>query len=663
MFRKILIANRGEIAVRIIKTLDRMGIGSVAVYADQDRDALHTRLAGESIPLKGNDLGSTYLNAGKMIEIALRSGAGAIHPGYGFLSENADFASAVAEAGLVFIGPSPGVIRIMGDKSMAAKTVSSLGLPVIEGREGDVSELLEFFRKAGSSVFPLMIKAAAGGGGKGMRKVMNYPELQEALQISSREAMNYFGDPRIRVERLIEDARHVEVQVLADRAGNILLAGERECSVQRRFQKVIEESPSAFLTEKTRRKMFEISRQIAAGTGYLNAGTIEYLVDTEQNFYFLEMNTRIQVEHPVTEMVTGTDIVEQQILIAAGRLLNPGFTVLQPEGHAVEARIYAEDPAEGFTPSPGMIYLNRITSFPGIRIDQGTGQEFMVHPAFDPLVAKVSAHGTDRREAIGNLSLALSDAAVSGSRTNRMFLKAILEDADFVENRLSVNWLEKKAVTIIRRMNEQMNGTPQEEIFALWLTFRLFGHKPDRLPIPWNRVKRLRSLFKKTVVFNDKYIELCVPTINNDHFVFEADGQPYQVDVSLIAGSELQVDLDGKMLSGVVSAGKDIEDMVFIRGMEFRIKPLDFLPSGPFLTDQSSAGRSGKHIIKSPLHGRIVGLNAETGKKVLKGELLFILDAMKIENRIIAPFDGQITDVKVNIGDQVELDQPVLVIE
>ena len=519
MFKRVLIANRGEIAVRIISTLKKTGIGSVALYTLPDEGSLHTRMADECFLLRGDTLSETYLNQDEIIRIALHCGADAIHPGYGFLSENADFAEAVVKAGLTFIGPSPELIRLMGDKVAARKSVFGMGLPIIPGIEGNPESLLALLGKGDSGMFPVMIKAAAGGGGKAMRRVNDIPELEEGLVIASREAMNYFGNGELCVEKYFENARHIEVQVLADKYGNILIPGERDCTVQRRFQKVIEEAPSLFLKENTRTKLFDASRRIVEELGYENAGTIEFLVDHNQDFYFLEMNTRIQVEHPVTEMITGLDLVHLQIMIAAGDQIPGAGGVIVPEGHAIEARLYAENPDEGFLPAPGRIHAYSEPSFPGIRIDSGIDGPSTLHPEYDPMIAKIIAHGRSRQEAIETLKSALGEFVISGTLNNRLFLKEILDDPDFLSNTLTTGWLEASRDRLVRNLSEKAGRRAKTDILALWLTKALHTAPQGSASGIWHEIGYWRQIICKSVVFDGRQFDLFVDSFQPE-FLF-----------------------------------------------------------------------------------------------------------------------------------------------
>lgn len=445
MFKKILIANRGEIAVRIQRACRELGIRTVAVFSEADRQAMHVRYADEAYFLGPAPARESYLRGDKIIEIARKCGAEAIHPGYGFLAERADFAQACADAGLVFIGPKPSSIAAMGDKAAARATVARAGVPVVPGTEGQGAlrddDLLALAPKIG---FPLLIKATAGGGGKGMRRVNSLEEMPDLLRAARREAEASFGDGNVYLEKLIEGAHHIEFQILADRFGNVIHLGERECSLQRRHQKLIEETPSPFLgnDEALRRRMGEVAVQAARSVDYVNAGTIEFLVDRNRNFYFLEMNTRLQVEHPVTEMVTGIDIVAEQIRIAAGLPLSRRQEDIQWRGAAIECRINAEDPYNNFIPSTGRITLNQLPGGPGVRVDSGVYAGFEVTPYYDPLIAKLIVWGENRQQALQRLRRALEEYRIAGVRTNIPFHQSLIATYPFLTGNYDTRFVE-----------------------------------------------------------------------------------------------------------------------------------------------------------------------------------------------------------------------------
>jgi len=443
MFKKILVANRGEIAVRVMRTIREMGIRTVTVFSEPDRVALHTLMADEAYPLGGITSAESYLRAEKIIEIARKSGAEAIHPGYGFLSENAEFAELCQKSGIVFIGPPPAAIRQMGDKVTSREIMTAAGVPVVPGFDKpDLTEAdaVAFATKAG---FPVMVKASAGGGGKGMRKVDNPENLGKALRAARSEALSSFGDDHVYLEKFVENPRHIEIQVFADNQGNVIYLGERDCSIQRRHQKVIEEAPSPFVTPEMRRKMGETAVQATRAANYRNAGTVEFLVDKNRNFYFLEMNTRLQVEHPVTEWITGLDLVSEQVRIAAGLPLSLQQEELQLKGHAIECRIYAEDPENNFMPSPGTVQRLSTPAGPGIRDDSGIYQGGEIPIYYDPMISKLSVFGPDRETAIRRMCRALSEYIVAGIKTNIGFHRKVLNHPEFINGNHDTTFVDQ----------------------------------------------------------------------------------------------------------------------------------------------------------------------------------------------------------------------------
>jgi acetyl-CoA carboxylase biotin carboxylase subunit len=445
MFSKVLVANRGEIAVRIIRACRELGMQTVAVYSDADRAALHTRYADEAYYLGPSPARDSYLRGDLIIDIARRSGAGAIHPGYGFLAERSDFAEAVDRAGLVFIGPRASAIAAMGDKAVARATVTAAGVPVVPGTEGEGGLRDEEIIAVAPSVgFPLLIKATAGGGGKGMREVVSPADLPGLLQAARREAEAAFGDGNVYLEKLVTDARHIEFQILADAQGTVLHLGERECSLQRRHQKLLEESPSPFMDDDLRRRMGEVAIAAARSVDYLNAGTIEFLVDSNRNFYFLEMNTRLQVEHPVTEMVTGLDIVKEQIRIARGRKLRFAQEDVRQTGWAIECRVNAEDPYSGFLPSTGVLTHIFQPSGPGVRVDTGVYPGFEVSPYYDSMISKLVCWGETRGEAVLRMRRALEEYRILGVKTNIPFHQQIMDSHRFMAGQFDTRFVEER---------------------------------------------------------------------------------------------------------------------------------------------------------------------------------------------------------------------------
>ncbi len=464
MFKKILIANRGEIAIRIMATCREMGIRSVAVYSDADRRARHVQAADEAYYIGPAPATQSYLRIDAIIDAARQSGAQAIHPGYGFLSENATFVEACDAAGITFIGPPAAAMRLMGSKIAAKQLAQSVGAPIVPGYNGAKQDDAVLFEEARRTGFPLLIKASAGGGGKGMREVHAEGDFLEQLAGARREAQNAFGDSTVFLERLIQQPRHVEIQVLGDTHGNLIYLGERECSIQRRHQKIVEESPSVALTPTLRAAMGEAAVRIAKAAGYVNAGTLEFMLDAGQRFYFLEMNTRLQVEHPVTELVTGLDLVRQQICIAAGEPLGLAQEQIQPRGHAIEVRLYAEDPQQDFLPSTGTIAAFVPPAGPGIRVDSGIASGDEITQYYDPMIAKIIVYGEDRPAAIARLQAALEQTVTLGVKTNAALLLAIARHPAFREGQTHTHFLDEYGLIEA----EQQQASKPPDMYALY---------------------------------------------------------------------------------------------------------------------------------------------------------------------------------------------------
>jgi len=476
MFQKILIANRGEIAVRIIRACRELGVQTVAVYSEADRSALHVRLADEAYAIGPAPARESYLRGDRIIDVARKSGAGAIHPGYGFLAEREDFARAVEDAGLSFIGPRPSAIAAMGDKAVARATVAAAGIPVVPGTEGEgnLSDD-DIIRIAPTIGFPLLIKATAGGGGKGMREVMSADELPGLLQAARREAEAAFGDGNVYLEKLVTNARHIEFQIMADSHGNVIHLGERECSLQRRHQKLLEEAPSPFLDAEMRRQMGDLACTAARAVDYLNAGTIEFLVDPDGAFYFLEMNTRLQVEHPVTELITGVDIVKEQLRIARGRRLRYTQDDIHINGWAIECRINAEDPYNNFMPSTGRLALIIPPSGPGVRVDTGVYPGFEISPYYDSMISKLLVWGETRGEAVLRMRRALEEYKILGVKTNIPFHQTLMDSTRFMAGQFDTRFIEERF-----SMEDAEEGRARQPMIAAILG-TLVAHRQTQL--------------------------------------------------------------------------------------------------------------------------------------------------------------------------------------
>ncbi len=479
-FDKLLIANRGEIAMRILRACHELGIATVAVYSDADRNALHVRYAKEAYNIGPPPANQSYLMIDKIIEVAKKSGAGAIHPGYGFLAERAEFAQACIDNDIVFVGPPPYAIAVMGDKQTARETVKAAGVPIVPGASAGTDE--ELIAAAQAVGFPLLVKASAGGGGKGMRPVYKAEDLPDALQSARREAKAAFGDDTVYLEKLIENGRHIEIQLLADTHGNVIHLGERECSLQRRHQKVIEESPSYAVDEELRQKMGAVAVAAAKAVGYVNAGTIEFLLDKDKNFYFLEMNTRLQVEHPITELVTGVDIVQEMLRIARGRRLRFTQEDIVMSGWAIECRINAEDPYSNYMPSTGKITVSRVPTGPGVRVDTGVFPGYEITPYYDPMISKLICYGETRGEAILRMRRALEEYRIMGVKTNIPFHQHMMNSHRFMAGEFDTKFVEDRF-----RMDERLDSSDMEAAIMATLMAHKEGQQASQMVAPGAR--------------------------------------------------------------------------------------------------------------------------------------------------------------------------------
>jgi geranyl-CoA carboxylase alpha subunit len=603
-FSTVLVANRGEIAWRVIRTAKAMGYRTVAVYSDADKEAPHVASADQAERIGPPPVGESYLSIDRILEAAHRSGADAIHPGYGFLSENAEFAAACEKAGLIFIGPPPAAIAAMGNKAAAKRRMIETGVPCVPGYQGaDQSDgnLETEARKIG---LPVMVKAAAGGGGRGMRLVTEDSELLEAIRTARTEAESAFGSGELILEKVVVDARHVEIQVFADAHGNVIHLGERDCSVQRRHQKVIEEAPSPAVDADLRRRMGAAAVAAARTIGYRGAGTVEFLLGADSAFYFLEMNTRLQVEHPVTEAITGLNLVEWQLRVARGESLPLTQEQVRLQGHAIEVRLYAEDAYAGFLPQTGRIDVWRPATGPGVRIDHGMKDGLAISPFYDPMIAKVIASGATREEARLRLIKALRDTVVLGPTTNRHFLIKLLEHPEFAAGKATTAFLGKHSF-----IAPELTDTHWKAAASL-----LWQQSADRYPADlrgWRNSNPEPTPFRLAVGETERALELAEPT---------APSLPHVID-----GGDIVVDFDG---------------------FTVRFQDRTYRPPA-----SAAAGSDGK--LRAPMDGRIVAIKVAAGDKVVRGQTLVVLEAMKIQHQLKAALDACVESIAVQEGQQV----------
>jgi 3-methylcrotonyl-CoA carboxylase alpha subunit len=662
---RILIANRGEIALRIIKASRELGITTVAIYSRLDGpDAYHCRMADLSFPLQGTDLTDTYLDIEKIISIAKMAEVQAIHPGYGFLSENHLFAEACEQNDLVFIGPPAGLIRLMGNKIEAREKVSQLGIAVLPGEVASPAEIL---RQSGSLDYPLLVKAVAGGGGKGMRIVQDEEGLPDALEATSREAKSYFGNSDIFIEKYLDPARHIEFQVLGDHHGNVIHVNERDCSVQRRFQKIIEESPSTWLLPETRRRMGEAAVSIAMELGYINAGTIEFLVDEKQQFYFLEMNTRIQVEHPVTEMTSGINLVMEQIRIEQGIPLGQKQEEIQSRGHAIEVRIYAEDPVNQFRPSPGQVLYYKEPEDPSIRMDTSLNGPARIFPDYDPMISKMIAWGEDRSEAIHHLSKGLREYSILGIETNIMFLQEILQDEDYVHNQISTRYCDLRLEQLTKAINRRVKGIDHIFYVSAFLAGSIMagnsGYPSKNNHSPWHSIGYWRQGARLNFAMGGENQPIKILFRNQDMLRFWYRDNEYVISGVREEGGELSFLLDGAYGRVSYASLETGEEVVEYQGLKVNFKRRDALPEHAAIMGSSDRHEHNGSMIVSPMYGKIVKINVKENDAISKGDILLVLDSMKIENNLLAPRKARIARIMIKPGDQVELNRPLIEIE
>ena len=648
MFSKILIANRGEIACRVIQTAHRMGIRCVAVYSEADRNARHVAMADEAFLLGPAPSSESYLRADKILEIAKQSGAQAVHPGYGFLSENAQFAQACADNGIEFIGPPTGAIEAMGSKSAAKEIMSHASVPLVPGYHGDDQTPALLKEESVKCGFPQLLKAVAGGGGKGMRVVNSIDEFDEALTSACRESKKAFGNSDMLIERYLTQPRHVEIQVFCDKQGNGVYLAERDCSVQRRHQKVIEEAPAPNLANETRIAMGEAAVRAAQAIDYVGAGTVEFLYDVDGSFYFMEMNTRLQVEHPVTELITGQDLVEWQLRIASGEPLPQQQDEIRVHGHALEARIYAEDPDNEFLPATGTLhYLRTPEESQHVRVDTGVVEGDEVSVFYDPMIAKLIVWDDDRDRAIARMEKALEEYRISGLKTNLRFLRNLAGSAPFKALDLDTGFIEKHEKLLFPASNLDTQ-------YCLVMAACFFSEKtkqqatnPDDPFSPFGHQNswRVNSEYARPLklIHNEAEYDLSIVEQNGQYQIQVGDAS-YQVSAQL-NGDKLDVIINGHRLS--VHLFNDGDDLTLFHEGE------------QFICEQhresfSSDDNAGDNSLTAPMNGAVVAVLVEAGQEVKQGETVVIMEAMKMEHSLKAPHDGTVAEVYFAEGDLVE---------
>jgi 3-methylcrotonyl-CoA carboxylase alpha subunit len=654
MFTKILIANRGEIACRVAATARRMGIKTVAVYSEADANAKHVAVCDEAVLIGPAPAKESYLRADKIIEVALATGAQAIHPGYGFLSENEGFANACAAAGLVFIGPPASAIRAMGSKSAAKALMEKADVPLVPGYHGDNQNADFLQEQADRIAYPVLLKASAGGGGKGMRIVERSADFKAALASCKREAINSFGDDKVLVEKYLTRPRHIEIQVFADMRGDCVYLFERDCSVQRRHQKVLEEAPAPGMTEERRQAMGDAAVAAAKAVGYVGAGTVEFIANQDGSFYFMEMNTRLQVEHPVTEMITGTDLVEWQLRVASGEPMPKTQQELTINGHSIEARIYAENPEKGFLPSIGTLMHVRtpqavsfLTPPPSlaaaVRIDSGVREGDAISPFYDPMIAKLIVWGKDRNEALARMSQALSEYQVVGLATNVAFLKRLIESSPFSGADLDTGLIERNQDQLFPAMQPV-----SIRILALAAASLLVSEDERSAKDPWANASgwRLNGALQRQLQFADEeQTHALTAQYQRGGWVVQHGAASALMTVSAHDADLLTIKLGDDTVRGAVVREGEVFH-VFTGGSHYQLTYAD--PMAHAGEAEAEGGR-----LTAPMPGKIVAIYVGKGDTVEKGAPLMVMEAMKMEHTISAPGAGVIDELLFDVGDQV----------
>ena len=658
MFSKILIANRGEIACRVIKTARRLGVKTVAVYSDADAGARHVAMADEAVHIGGSAARDSYLVVDRILDACKRTGAEAVHPGYGFLSENAGFAEACGKAGIVFIGPPPAAIRAMGSKSEAKKIMGNAQVPLVPGYHGDDQSPALLAKEAARIGFPVLIKASAGGGGKGMRVVEAAEKFGDALESAKREAKASFADDHVLIEKYLTRPRHIEIQVFADGHGDCVYLFERDCSIQRRHQKVIEEAPAPNMDPVRRKQMGEAAVAAARAIGYQGAGTVEFIADQDGTFFFMEMNTRLQVEHPVTEAITGQDLVEWQLIVAAGGKMPLAQDELRIDGHAVEVRLYAEDPARNFLPSTGtLVHLKLPEEGAHVRVDTGVRQGDTVTPFYDPMIAKVIVHDRDRTSALRRMAALMGETEVVGVTTNSVLLKALCSHPAFVGGEVDTGFIERHRATLFTKP-----APAGDRAFAVATLARLLEWQDAAQPAagdpwsPWNQQSGFRLLDEghEEVRWKDGEREVVVIArrLRSGGVRLDLPEGAREARVERRDDGALSVGLGEDTFGATVvrrtALDGGIDYTLFMDGGSLRLRLVD-----PLDVTQYEATASADAVVRAPLPGKIIDLRVKAGDTVSKGQALLVLEAMKMEHTLAAPADGTVKSLRYAVGEQV----------
>jgi 3-methylcrotonyl-CoA carboxylase alpha subunit len=650
--RKILIANRGEIALRVMRAAHSLGIAVAAVYAESEADSYWVGRFLEKYPLGHGKVADTYLNADKIITLAKEAGADAIHPGYGFLSENHLFARLCTQNGLIFIGPPASVLEKLGDKLAASDLARDLGIPVLPTIKGTPGELI---RDATHFEYPLLAKATAGGGGKGIRLVNSASELKTILELAAREAKQYFGDARIYLEKYLDAPRHVEIQIMADHHGDVVHLFERECSIQRRHQKVIEEAPACHLPAQLLDSLREAALTIARATGYVNAGTIEFLVD-ENRFYFLEVNARIQVEHGVTELITGLDLVQEQIRVAEGHRLSFCQEDIRIAGHAIEARLYAEDPWGDHLPSPGKVSFMHIPEATGLRVETALVSGSVVDPDYDPMIAKVMIHAPDRIDAINRLLTVLGEISITGILHNLPLIQGILGNPEYMEYPIDTGFLKRLSPEIEREYHIHRRAFPERAVVTAATLFVLQDYTSSSPSGYWRNVPRL------TLLMDDRETDIFYRITGHRLTDMTLGNESFTVEIPSVSGSEISFSIGGNPYCFHVAPDGHAGFMLSTNGFTFRIARPDL--ASALLRLQKRHDHDDQHgFIRAPLPGRVSRIHARQNDWVEKGDSLLTIESMKLENAILASMSGVVDQIFTQEGSQVNIHDPLVILK